>query len=119
MVSQEGKLLSRGTCKDCQNMPEGAEVNIGNWTCEVDRPMGNVCARCSSVVQAFVSPQIGALQLEMSLLHWSRTDAVQPCGLPQIAAMQLLMDRILSGAGQPGALSRSRVAQVHLPNPGL
>ena len=83
MMSQEGKLLSRGTCKDCQNMPEGAEVNIGNWTCEVDRPMGSVCARCSSAVQASVSPQIGALQVELSL-QWRVTDAVQPCVLPQL-----------------------------------
>ncbi|KAK9915546.1 hypothetical protein WJX75_000577 [Coccomyxa subellipsoidea] len=37
LYDEEGKLISKGNVKGCKDMPEGAEIPLGNWDLEVDQ----------------------------------------------------------------------------------
>ncbi|BDA44096.1 DNA repair and recombination protein RAD54B [Coccomyxa sp. Obi] len=36
LYDEEGKIITRGNVKGCKDMPEGAEIPLGNWDLEVD-----------------------------------------------------------------------------------
>ena len=39
LVPQEGKIVSKSKVKDAWGMPEGAELEMGNWELQVDAKM--------------------------------------------------------------------------------
>ena len=39
LMPQEGKIVSKSKVKDAWGMPEGAELEMGNWELQVDAKM--------------------------------------------------------------------------------